>query len=192
MVAPATQNLWAANMPPKRGDAKAWLAISGGSGFAALLLFFLPGRRRYRAALGLGLVCVLCFALGCSGNKVVTPVATTTKVSVVSTKAASGTNIAFTVAVTSTATAAGQVQLFDGSNAIGAPVTVASGSATIMNSALAVGTHAISAQYLGDAKTLASASGALSVTVTGAVPPVTITAASGSINATTTMTITVN
>jgi Pro-kumamolisin, activation domain/Bacterial Ig-like domain (group 3) len=193
MVTPKAENLSASNLPANHGDAKAWMALSGGSGFAALLLFFLPGRKRLRAALGIGLVCVLSFALGCgSHKKTVVPVATTTKVSVVSTKAASGSNIAFTVAVTSSATPTGQVQLLDGTAPLGSPVALAGGSATIMNSALAVGTHSISAHYAGDAKTLASSSGAISVTVTGTAPSVTITAASGSITATTTMTISVN
>jgi hypothetical protein len=193
MAAPKGQNLSAANLPSNRGDAKEWLVLSGGSGFAAFLLFFLPGRKRLRAGLGLGLVCVLSFALGCNGpTRVTPPVATTTKVSVLSTKAASGTNISFTIAVTSSAAATGQVQLLDGSTTIGAPVSLTGGSATIMNSGLAVGTHAISAHYLGDAKTLASSSGALSVTVTGTTPAVTITATSGPTTATTTMTITVN
>jgi hypothetical protein len=193
MVAPATQNLAAANLPPNHDDAKAWLTLSGGSGLAAFVLFFVPGRKRLRAVLGLGLVCVLSFALGCSGaKKMVVPVATTTKVSVLSTKAATGTSIAFTVAVTSSVPPTGQVQLFDGSTALGSPVSLASGSATIMNSALAVGTHSIGAHYAGDAATLASASGALSITVTGTTPPVTITATSGSVTATSTMAITVN
>jgi len=38
-----------------------------GTGLAAMFLLLLPGRKRYRAALGLGLVCVLSFTLGCSG-----------------------------------------------------------------------------------------------------------------------------
>src|SRR5713101_9974796 len=97
MAAPAKQNLWAANTPANRPGGNGWWTLSAGTGFAALLLLFLPGRKRYRAALGLGLVCVLSFTLGCSsgygGGGGGGPVATTTKITVTSAKAASGTNI---------------------------------------------------------------------------------------------------
>jgi hypothetical protein len=195
MAAPAKQNLWAANSPANHGDTKAWLTLSGGTGFAAMLLLFLPGRKRYRAALGLGLVCVLSFSMGCSsggGSGGPVAVATATQVSVTSTKVASGTNIAFGIAVNASIGANGQVQLFDGSAPIGTPVPVVNGSTSISNASLAVGTHSINAHYLGDSKTLASQSGVLFVTVTGTIPAVTITATSGSITATKAISITVN
>jgi hypothetical protein len=61
-----------------------------------------------------------------------------------------------------------------------------------MNGSLPVGTHAISAHYLGDSKTQASQSGALNITITGTTPPITVTGTSGSTTATATMTVTVN
>lgn len=196
MAAPTTQNLWAANLTPRRGGDKGWWTLSAGTGFASMLLIFLPGRKRYRAALGLGLVCMLSFTLGCSsggGGGGVVAVATTTQVSVASTKVSSGTNITFTIAVNSSVGANGQVQLTDGSNLVGGPVTVSNGAATIMNAGLAVGTHSIGAHYLGDSKTLQSTTaGVISLTVTGTTPAVTITAGSGSLTATTPITITVN
>jgi len=196
MSAPATQNLWAVNTAKHRFG-KGWWTLSAGTGFAAILLLFLPGRKRYRAALGLGLVCVLSFTLGCNGgygggggNKATT----TTTISVTtSTKAALNANIAFSISVTSTGTAAnGLVQLFDGVNSLGPATYVVNGALTINNSGLALGTHAISAQYMGDTNTKASNSGALNVTITGTTPPVTITGTSGSTTATNTMTITIN
>jgi len=193
MAAPATQNLWAANTHAKHLDGNAWWTLSAGTGFAALLLLFLPGRKRYRAAFGLGLVCVLSFTLGCGGNGGSSgPVATTTKITVTNTKVASGVNISFSIAVNATMAANGQVQLFDGSTALGTAVTVSNGSATIMNGSLPVGTHAISAHYLGDSSTQASQSLPLNVTITGTTPPLTITGTSGSTTATATMTVTVN
>ena len=195
MAPPATENLWAANTPVNRHGGNGWWTLSAGTGFAALLLLFLPGRRRYRAALGLGALCLLSFTLGCNSSNSGGggPVATTTKITVTSTKAASGVNISFSIAVTSSSTAAnGQVQLFDGSMVLGSAVSVSNGSATITNGSLPVGTHAISAHYLGDSKTQASQSGALNITVTGTTPPITITGTSGSTTATATMTVTVN
>ncbi len=169
-AAPVQQKLMAAGMIPSRGG-KGWLALGAGAGLGALILLVLPGRKRFRAALGLGLVCVLGFSLGCNsyggggGGGLAT---TTTKITVTSTKVAQGTNIAFSIAVTSTGTAAnGQVQLFDGTSTLGSSVTVSNGSAMISNAGLLPGTHAISAHYLGDTYTQASQSGALNVAVTG-------------------------
>jgi len=196
MAAPATENLWAANTPVNRHGGNGWWTLSAGTGFAAVLLLFLPGRKRYRAALGLGLVCVLSFTLGCGGyggGGGGGPVVTTTKITATSTKAASGVNISFSIAVNSSSTAAnGQVQLFDSSTALGNAVSVSNGSATITNGSLPVGTHLISAHYLGDTYTQASQSGALNVTVAGITPQITVTGTSGSTTATATMTVTVN
>jgi len=196
MAAPAIQqNVWAANTPVKHRDGNGWWTLSAGTGFAAVLLLFLPGRKRYRAALGLGLVCVLSFTVGCSsgyGGGGGGPAATTTKITVTNAKAASGVNISFSIAVNASVAANGQVQLFDGSTALGTAVSVSNGSATIMNGSLPVGTHLISAHYLGDTYTKASQSGQLYVTVTGTTPPITITGTSGSTTATAQLTVTIN
>ncbi|MGB9464928.1 MAG: Ig-like domain-containing protein, partial [Candidatus Acidiferrum sp.] len=150
---------------------KGWWTLSAGTGFAALFLLFLPGgRKKLRAALGLGLVCVLSFTLGCSGNYGggggVTKMATVTKLTVTSAKVISPATFTFSVAVTG-GTPAGQVALFDGGTMIGTAVTVTGGTATPTAPALSVGTHTISAHYLGDTYTNASASGSLNLTVTG-------------------------
>lgn len=158
-----------------KGGAKGWWALSAGSGFAALLLIFLPGgRKRLHAALGLGLVCLLSFTLGCGGyggggggGGGLT--ATTTGTTVNADKVMSGSPFTFTVTVTG-GTPAGMAQLFDGGTAIataGASAAVSGGKATLTTSSLAVGTHAISVHYLGDAYTQASQSGSLNLTVTG-------------------------
>jgi hypothetical protein len=167
-AAPTEQTLYAAGLVPASGG-KGWWTLSAGTGLAAMLLLIRPGRKRYRTALGLGLLCVLSFTLGCGGGYGGGgggPVVTTTKISVVSTKVPSGTNVAFSITVTASVGANGQVQLFDGGTALGTPASVTNGSTTIMN-ALPVGTHSISAHYLGDAQTQASQSGTLNVAVTG-------------------------
>ena len=191
-AAPVQQKLMAAGIIPSPGS-KGSLALGAGAGLGALILLVLPGRKRYRAALGLGLVCVLSFTLGCNsgygGGGLAT---TTTKITVSSTKVAQGTNIAFSIAVTSTGTAAnGQVQLFDGTSTLGSSVTVSNGSATISNAGLLPGTHAISAHYLGDTYTQASQSGALNVAVTGTTTFV-ISATPAASNGTPTVNITIN
>jgi subtilase family serine protease len=156
---------------PTTTTGKGWWSLSAGTGFAALFLLFLPGgRKKYRAALGLGLVCILSLTLGCNGAGSGTPppglTPTTTKMTVNNDKVPNGTAFTFNVAVTG-GTPTGQVQLFDGGTMIGTAATVASGSAAPTAPALAVGTHAISAHYLGDSTTAASASGVLNLTVTG-------------------------
>jgi len=159
------------------------------------LLFFLPGRRRYRAALAMSLVCVVSFALGCGGGSSGGgggggPVATSTRLSTTSGKVASGDTFALSVTVTG-GTPAGQVQLFDGTTAIGTAVAVTAGAASITSPALSVGTHSISAHYLGDANTLASQSGALNLTVTGTTT-VAITSSPASSNASPSVSLTIN
>jgi hypothetical protein len=167
---PPTQTI-----PPATGG-KGWWALSAGTGFAALFLMFLPGgRKKYRAALGLGLVCLLGITLGCNGvynGGTKPPVATTTQMTVTnaSAKVTSGTAFTFSVTVTG-GTPGGMAQLFDGGVAIstaGASATVSGGKATLTGpTTLSVGTHSISVHYLGDTTTLASQSGSLNLTVAG-------------------------
>ena len=196
-AAPAERILFAAGTIPATGG-KGWWTLSASTGLAAMFLLVLPGRKRYRAALGLGLVCVLSFTLGCSGygsggsGGLAT---TTTKISVPAspgTKAPQGTTINFSITVTSSGTAAnGQVQLFDGTTTLGTPVTVSNGTATIMNSGLLPGTHSISAHYLGDTYTNASQSGMLNITLTGTTT-FAITATPAASNGSPTVNITIN
>jgi len=193
-AAPLEHTLYASGVMPS-GGSKGWWTLSAGTGLAAILLLFLPGRKRYRTALGLGLVCVLSFALGCGGGGGGGggPVATVTQLTVTApTKVASGAGntFAFTVSVTG-GTPTGQVQLFDGSTALGTAATVSGGSASITSNGLPVGTHAISAHYLGTASTLASQSGSLNVTVTGTTT-FAITATPAASNGSPTVSITIN
>jgi hypothetical protein len=157
-------------VPPTTGG-KGWWTLSAGTGFAAMFLLFLPGgRKKFRAALGLAFVCILTLTAGCngSGGGTIPPpkIATVTKLTANSGKVANGTAFTFSAAVTG-GTPTGMVQLFDGTTMIGTAASVAAGTAVPTAPALTVGTHAISAQYLGDATTKPSASGTLNLTVTG-------------------------
>ena len=170
-AAPAERTTYAAGMIPLGGGKGLW-GLSAISGLSALILLLLPGRKRYRAALGLGLVCMLTFTLGCGGGygggNGGGPVATVTKISVPAPgRVASGSTFTFTATVAG-GTPTDQVQLYDNGAAIGTAVAVSGGTATLTSPALSVGTHSISAHYLGDAyNTKASQSGTLNVTVTG-------------------------
>src|ERR1700730_14120793 len=185
--------------PPtnSKGRLSAWWTVTTGSGLSSILLVLFPallGRKQLRAALGLALLCVLSFTLGCGGGGSggggggTTHVATRTTLIVTTAKQAStNNNFAFTVAVTSSGAApTGQVQLFDGSTALGLPVSMSSGAAAINTGLPTIGTHAVSAHYLGDTATLPSASGALNLTVTGttSLPLAAAPSGSGSINLT--------
>jgi hypothetical protein len=194
-AAPADRTLYAAGLMPS-GGGKGWRTLSAGTGFAAMLLLFLPGRKRYYSALGLVLVCALSFTLGCGGSGGGGgggPVATVTKLTLTApAKVASGPGdiFAFTVAVTG-GTPTGQVQLFDGATALGSPATVSGGSASITSNGLPVGTHSISAHYLGTTTTMASQSGTVNATVTGTTNFVLLSTPNSS-NANPTVSITIN
>lgn len=173
----ASQNrmLEAKNTTTPATGGKGWWALSAGTGFAALFLLFLPGgRKKYRAALGLGLVCILSFTLGCGGGSSTPPppqlTPTTTQMTVSADRVLSGTVFTFNVTVTG-GTPTGMVQLFESGSAFstaGATANVSNGKATITSpSALPVGTHSLSVHYLGDSTTAASLSGSLNLTVTG-------------------------
>jgi len=172
---PADRTLYGAGVMPSFGS-KGWWMLGTGTGLAAVILLLLPGRKKYRAALGLGLICVLSFVLGCGGGGGGGggPVATTTSITVTApAKVAFNTpqnTFAFSIHVNG-GNPTGQVQLYDGvvddNHKLGTPVTVSGGLAPIASNGLPVGTHSIIAKYLGSQTTLTSQSGALPVTVTG-------------------------
>ena len=183
---------------PASGSKGLW-GLSVVTGLAAILLVLLPGRKRYQTALALGLVCVVTFTLGCGGgSSVVGAAPTTTKLTVASTKVPQGT-VSFGVSVTSSGKApTGSVEIFDGTTQLGTPTALSGGSATISiptcgttQPCLTVGTHAISAHYLGDAFTQTSQSGSLNMTITGTTS-FTVMASPTASNGPQTVTLTIN
>ena len=58
-----------------------------------------------------------------------------------------GTSVTITATVTSSPTAAGTIQFYDGGAALGSPITVSSGTATYTTSALSTATHSLTAKF---------------------------------------------
>jgi hypothetical protein len=90
--------------------------------------------------------------------------ATTTTLGSSVNPASVGASVTFTATVSSTA-ATGTVQFYDGSTALGSPVTLSSGVATYSTSALSNATHSITAVYSGDLNYASSTSNAVSQVV---------------------------
>jgi len=126
-------------------------------------------------------------------------VATTTALAASPTSALTGVNIGFTATVTPASgavTPTGTVTFYDGATSIGSGTLNGSGVGTFSTTALAAGSHPITAQYGGSTAFAASTSTAVTVTIT--VPPpdfsIAISPTSGtetsSAPATTTLTVT--
>jgi subtilase family serine protease len=129
-----------------------------------------------------------------SGTLTVTapaPTATTTGLTASASSVVSGTNVTFTatVAVTpGTAAATGTVTFKDGGTTIGTGTVGTGGVATYATTALAVGSHSVTASYVGDTFNAASVSSAVAVTVTDftiSLSPTTATVSGGTSAATT-------
>jgi hypothetical protein len=169
-----------------------WWTLSATSGLASILLLLFPrlrGRKQLRSALGPAVLCVLSLALGCGGGSSGgggggTQVATHATLTVTNAKQPFvSNNFAFNVTVSSSgANPNGQVQLFDAGTALGLPVTISNGTASINTGLATVGTHGVSAHYLGNTATLPSASGVLNLTVTGTTSVPLTASPSGSAN----------
>jgi Bacterial Ig-like domain (group 3)/FG-GAP-like repeat len=85
--------------------------------------------------------------------------------------AAAGASVSFMASVTpasGTKTPTGTVSFLDGTTSLGTGTLNASGSATFATSALAAGSHSITASYGGDTSFTSSASSALSINITAA------------------------
>jgi hypothetical protein len=106
-------------------------------------------------------------------------VATTTTVASSSLKVGFGVPVQFNVTVRASVTPSGKVQLLDNGQSFGSAVPVSAGIATFSTMSLPVGVHVITAQYQGDASTLASTSAPALEIVVGSVS-LQVSAVSGS------------
>jgi Pro-kumamolisin, activation domain/Bacterial Ig-like domain (group 3) len=174
-----TDRIYVAQAPQTR--TKPWWPWRGGAALALLLLLCVP-RRQARAAVALGLIWALSFTESCGGGAggggggggTPPSVATSTQLSVSSIKVAANGSITVSATV-SGGTPNGSVQFVVDGAAIGglAPLTNGTTGNITLTAASApaflpvVGTHSLSAQYVGTTTTQASHSGSLSVTVTG-------------------------
>jgi pro-kumamolisin-like protein/Big-like domain-containing protein len=179
----------AAAMTARHGSP--WWALSGITALACCFLVALPGRKgRSRAIVAMVMISVLSFAAGCGGGSggppQVIPTPTprpspspspsptptpTSAVTITSSaiKVASGDSVTFTanVKAPSGTAATGTMTFFDGPSALSAPVTLTNGQGAFTVSTLSVGTHAITAQYSGDAQNKPGTSSTLQQVITG-------------------------
>jgi len=192
-AAPAERKLYTAGVIPSNGG-KGWWMLGAGTGLTAMFLLFLPGRKRYRAALGLGLVCVLSFTPGCNnygGGGGGGPVATTTTLAVTS-ATKNPTQATITVTPYSGAAPQGSATLADLTSTQSSTVTINNGIGLVNLALAGTGTHTLQATYAGTATDKTSQSGTLNVTVTGGPQSVAITGTSGPTTASGTINVTIN
>jgi len=147
-------------------QSRMWFTASGGFAMAGLLLLVSPKRRRYLRLFSVLFAMSLALAAtGCGGGSAKT---TSMALTSSSTKAAFGVSINLQATLSSTDAVTGTVTFYDGTTSIGSSA-VTNGSATLSTSALAVGTHPITAKYSGDNHNQSSQSAdTLEQTVTGA------------------------
>ena len=97
-----------------------------------------------------------------------TAVATTTTLTASATQITIGQSVAFTAKVvpqSGKGVPAGSIKFFDGTTSLGKASSNGGGTATLSTTALAVGTHSITATYFGDAEDSSSLSNSISVVV---------------------------
>lgn len=178
--------LWSATLA-------AGLLLLGIFGFAPSIP---KNARNFFVAFGL-LLCVASWVWACGGGGGGGggggPVPTTTTIVSNGLKAPFGTPVTFTVTVTpnGAATPSGLVQMYDNGQSFLNPVAVSAGVATFLASSLPVGVHNLTANYLGDAHTQASASAPISQAITGTVG-LQISGASGGVTQTADFSVSVN
>jgi subtilase family serine protease len=187
-VSLATTAPSATNQVATRIHLRGWWTLNGLGAVAGIILLGFPDkRRRLKVVSMLVSLCAISLALSCGSASTssktgggTAKTSTTTALSSSSVKAASGSSVTLSAAVTSTNAVTGTVTFSEGSVLLGSS-PVSGGAASITISSLSVGTHTITASYGGDANDNASSSQALNQVITGN-STVTITAISGSLS----------
>ena len=156
-----------------------WWTMSLATAFGIVYLVGFPGRRkRLRAAFGLGLVGVLCFALGCGGGGGSsggggggsTPHATSVTLTTSNPKVSGTGQLALIATVTGGQNLSGTVTFYDYGSLLagGFPVTSTNPQVQIGTDYLSfIGVHQITAKYSGDLNNLGSTSPLVSQVITG-------------------------
>jgi large repetitive protein len=153
------------------------MGMLGGVSVAGVILFFLPRARR-RSMMWILLLGVI-LPIGCGGSG--SPKDTLLAIASSNIKTASGSSVSFTATLSAlSSNPTGTVTFYDGTTALGSPVAVSAGTATLQTSSLAVGAHTITAVYSGDSHNAKSTSIAIVQIITGATT-VAINATSGTV-----------
>jgi large repetitive protein len=156
------------------------IGMMGSISLAGLILLLVPRTRRrsiqsIQSMLWMVLLAAI-LPLGCGGSG--SPKDTLLAIASSNTKAASGSSITLTATLSSlTGDPTGTVTFYDGTAAIGSPVTVSQNTASLQTS-LAVGAHTINAVYGGDSHNAKSTSIAITQVITGSTT-ITVNATSG-------------
>jgi hypothetical protein len=183
---PFTQTQANNTIPKDRG----WTSGAELCGLFGLFLVGFAKRRRRLASMLVVLIVAFGFLSGCGGGNS-SPTPTLVVVGSTQSKIASGSSVNFTAQVSQGGkTPTGTVSFFDGATALGNPVTIEAGVATLAVNNLAVGTHPITAKYSGDPHHSASVSSAYYEAVTGTTT-LQVVASSGSVSHTLNVKLTV-
>jgi large repetitive protein len=174
--------------------AGAWFLL-----FAALAFGAKPEILRQVAVASVSALLIGSLILGCGGGGgggggvVPTPVASTTSIMTSNPRAASGQPLQITATVSASVAPSGTVQFLDNGAALGAPQTLAGGTATLQTSALSIGVHSLKAVYTSSTSTvLGSSSSATTQMVLGSVAFQVTAASSNGLTHSTLMSVTLN
>ncbi len=170
---------------------KDWGWASGAEVCGLFGLFFAGFAKRRRKVMSMLMVLVMAFGFlsGCGGNS--GPTSTVVVVGSTQSEVASGSSVTFTAQVSEgKKTPTGTVTFYDGATALGNPVTISDGVATLSVNNLAVGTHLVTAKYSGDSDHSAAVSQDYYEAVTGTTT-LQVVATSGSVSHTLNVKLTV-
>ena len=157
-----------ASSAPAAPKASSWMWPGAGALAAVFLLGAGLGQRPKSAAM-LALLCFVASSPGCgSGNGTPGMSKTLVELSSSAAKVASGSAVGLTATVlTNGSSPTGTVSFFDGTVAVGDPVQLTNGAATLQTTALGVGTHALTANYSGDKNDDGATSSPFNQVITG-------------------------
>ena len=200
MITPRVSTPQGGLKPPLQSHGALSLALFAGSALFLLVALAFGSKPATLRQVAMASACALfigSLVVGCGGGGGggggTSPVASTTSIMTSNARATSGQPLQITATVSASVAPSGTVQFFDNGVAIGAPQTLANGTATLQTSALSVGVHSLKAVYNSSTSTvLGSSSSAITEMLLGTVTfQVTASSASG-VTHSTTMSVTLN